>query len=91
MAFILWGVGRTIGEINYAGPANLKWVAQYRPEDPDFASGRMASILVPKAIGVMVLYCVLPTLYVFFWNRPDVKAAFGESSATRLVPRGQTE
>ncbi len=82
--FVIWGACRTIAAIRYVGPAELAWMNRYHPEDTGFASGQMANTIVPKAIGGMALFCILPSLYVFFWNRPGVKTAFDEADQRRL-------
>jgi hypothetical protein len=83
VAFILCGLARTIGEIKYVGPANLAWVKENKPDDPTFASGQMAAMLVPKAIGMLAFYCVLPALFLAFWTRKEVKEAFERSGSSR--------
>ena len=76
IAFILCGIARTIGEIKYVGPANLAWVERNKPDEPAFASGQMAAAVVPKAIGILALYCILPGMFLIFWTRAVVKRAF---------------
>ena len=86
IAFILWGVARTIGEIKYVGPANLAWVQKNKPDDPTFASGQMAAMLVPKAIAFLALYWILPVLFLIFWTRKNVKEAFGSGHMQGGLP-----
>jgi hypothetical protein len=76
LGFILCGIGRTIGEIQYVGPANVAWVEHNKPEEPTYRSGQMEAAIVPKAIAILLLYCILPVLFLIFWTRKDVKEAF---------------
>lgn len=76
IAFILLGVARTIGQIAYVGPATIAFVAKHQPENADYASGYMAHMVMPKAIGSLALYCILPILYWTIWTRRNVKEAF---------------
>jgi hypothetical protein len=81
MGFILLGMARTAGEIMYVAPATLAWVGRVQPENADYASGKMERMVLPKAIGILVLYCILPAMFLTLWNRQDVVDAFERQRA----------
>ena len=69
---ILWALAATAIALVWASPLMM----QSQPNNPFLSS----KFIVPATIASLVLCCIVPSLILIFWTRPNVKSAFEQSA-----------
>lgn len=73
---ILWAVAATAIALVWAGPLAMK----SQPANPFFSSGMGSKFIVIGTLVSLVFCCIVPSLILIFWTRPNVKSAFEQSA-----------
>lgn len=66
-------------QIAWVGPAMVAAMRQSQPNNP--AVAMVGTFGTVSAIVGLVIACALPVCILIFWNKPAVKAAFGDGGA----------